>query len=735
MPTPRQAPRNERTDRDTRLELEGWRPGPTATGIVLVALAMAACHQSSSEVPPRAPAPEETVRRDAALTVLSRTGWTASASASGGTTPPSNAIDGGASTRWGTPSTQATNQWFQVNFGARRTFTELRLDGTAFPNDFPRNFMVAVSNDGTTWGAPVATGTGTGAVVTIAFAPQNAQYVRITLIQSFAATWSIGELNVYSAALSRTGWTATALSNTGSANNALDGSTASRWTSTTPQTNQTFQVDMKSAQTFNQIILDAGSTTSNNYPRGYAVAVSNDGTTWSSPVATGTGSSRFVIINFANQLAQHVRVTQTATNTTAWSIEEIEISGQPTTPTTQPRNGWTATAFSTNGTNVPNSALDGSTSTRWTSSGAQTAGWFQVDLGTLRTFNQLTLDAGTSSTEYPRGYQVQISNNGSAWSTVTSGTGTTALITINFAAVTAKLIKINQTATNSTPWSIQEMNISGQGFLRGGWVVTGTPTGGTDVAANAIDGTASTRWRTGVAQANGQSFQVDLGTAQTFNQLTLDAGSSVDEFPRGYAVSVSNDGVNWGTPVATGTGTTPLVTINFLTQTARHFRIVQTGTSTNFWSVHELNVWRIGAALRRRCDLRGAGSVPRRRNLRPEHRGLYEPERRHHPLQRRQRLHHRRDLPGGRLHRRERRHLFGRRPVSRRRRLRSGDRLPGSDEQGRQHGLQRRQRLHHGRDLPGGRLHRRERGHLPRRRPVPHGRCLRPRDGVPRVGE
>ena len=176
---------------------------------------------------------------------------------------------------------------------------------------------------------------------------------------------------------------------------------------------------------------------------------------------------------------------------------------------------------------------------------------------------------------------------------MTSGTGSAALLTINFPAHTARYIKINQTATNTTTWSIQEMTVSGQALSPKGWLPSATSSSSTDVLANALDGVATTRWSTAVAQANGQTFQVDMTSPQTFNQLTLDAGTSTGNFPRGYAVSVSNDGTNWGTPVATGTGSSQLVTINFRTQTARFFKIVQTGTATNVWSIHELNVWRI----------------------------------------------------------------------------------------------------------------------------------------------
>jgi beta-glucosidase len=117
---------------------------------------------------------------------------------------------------------------------------------------------------------------------------------------------------------------------------------------------------------------------------------------------------------------------------------------------------------------------------------------------------------------------------------------------------------------------------------RAGWVATASSSSSTLTPDKAIDGNAGTRWSSGVAQANGQWFQVDMVTPQTFVQLTLDATNSNNDYPRTYSVFVSNDGTNWGTAVATGSGTTALTTIVFPQQTARYVRIKQTGTATNW---------------------------------------------------------------------------------------------------------------------------------------------------------
>ena len=539
--------------------------------------------------------------RQSSLTTLSRAGWIASASSTGGTNGASNAIDGNATSRWRAGAAQAANQWFQVDMASVKTFTEIRLDTSGASSEYPRNYRVQVANNNTSWGtAPtVATGTGTTAVTTIAFAPQTARYIRVTLTAASTSFWSIYEFNVYGTALSRTGWTATASSTNGSnvAGNALDGSTTTRWSSAGAQTGQWFKVDMKSPRTFNQIVLDAGTTT-NNFPRGYAVFVSNDDVNWGAAVATGTGTTALVVVTLAFQHARYIRIDQTATNSTTWSIQELNVEGQPTTQIAQPRAGWLATASTANGSNVAANALDGSSSTRWSTAGAQTNQWFQVDMLAARIFDRITLDAGTTTNNFPRGYQVSISNDGTGWTAVATGTGTTALVTITLVpARTARHVRINQTATSSATWSIQEMDVTGPTLSPQGWVATASSTNGTNAPGNAIDGTATTRWSTASGQT-GQWFQVDMGTAQIFNQLTLNAGTTPNNFPRGYSVSVSNDGTNWGSAIATGAGTSQVVTVGFPDQTARFLRINQTATSSTTWSIQELHVWRIGGL----CD-------------------------------------------------------------------------------------------------------------------------------------
>lgn len=108
----------------------------------------------------------------------------------------------------------------------------------------------------------------------------------------------------------------------------------------------------------------------------------------------------------------------------------------------------------------------------------------------------------------------------------------------------------------------------------------------------AIDGIDATRWTTGAVQTSGQEFIIDLGSAQAFDRLVLDTTQSANDYPRQYAVAVSDDGNDWSN-VASGFGSSDSPTvIDFSDQNAAQIRITQLGSATaNWWSIHELSLY------------------------------------------------------------------------------------------------------------------------------------------------
>jgi hypothetical protein len=130
---------------------------------------------------------------------------------------------------------------------------------------------------------------------------------------------------------------------------------------------------------------------------------------------------------------------------------------------------------------------------------------------------------------------------------------------------TYRYVRLEQLSeVNGNPWgSMAEFNLlspTGAVLPRTGWVasVNSQETVGEDGrAANAIDGSTSTIWHTQWASANPpppHTFTVDLGTPQAiggFRYLPRQDGT-----PNGtialFRFYVSSDGINWGSPVASG---------------------------------------------------------------------------------------------------------------------------------------------------------------------------------------
>ncbi|MFE2912750.1 discoidin domain-containing protein, partial [Kitasatospora indigofera] len=215
---------------------------------------------------------------------------------------------------------------------------------------------------------------------------------------------------------------------------------------------------------------------------------------------------------------------------------------------------------------------------------------------------RITMDSGGSANDYARSYQVLLSTDGTTWgSAVATGNGTGPLVTADFPAQNARYVKVVQTGTATSWWSVTEFNAyttgggSGGGgptvLPRTGWSASASSTGGGDVPANMLDGNAASRWSSGVPMATGQSLTVDTGAVRSLARITMDSGGSANDYARSYQVLLSTDGTTWGSPVATGNGTGPLVTADFPAQNARYVKVVQTGTATSWWSVTEFNAY------------------------------------------------------------------------------------------------------------------------------------------------
>jgi lysophospholipase L1-like esterase len=163
---------------------------------------------------------------------------------------------------------------------------------------------------------------------------------------------------------------------------------------------------------------------------------------------------------------------------------------------------------------------------------------------------------------------------------------TIAAVTTPAVAATAKTATASHAATPTAHAAAAATPLP-----RTGWSVTASSDDATDVPANMLDGNENTRWSTGTAQTPGQYFIVDMGSATSINSITMDSGPSTGDYARGYAVFLSTDGTDWGSAVASGAGSSSLVSATFATQSAQYIKVEQTGSAGNWWSIAEFNAY------------------------------------------------------------------------------------------------------------------------------------------------
>lgn len=125
--------------------------------------------------------------------------------------------------------------------------------------------------------------------------------------------------------------------------------------------------------------------------------------------------------------------------------------------------GWTASApTAVNANDVPKNAFDGNVTTRWGTGQPQKPGqYFQVDFGGTVRLTQVVLDTTTHAGDYPRGYDVGLSNDGTTFTSVATGTPAAAnVVTIDFAAALGRYLRITMTGTDGLWWSIDELRLA-----------------------------------------------------------------------------------------------------------------------------------------------------------------------------------------------------------------------------------------------------------------------------------
>jgi hypothetical protein len=109
------------------------------------------------------------------------------------------------------------------------------------------------------------------------------------------------------------------------------------------------------------------------------------------------------------------------------------------------------------------SAIDGEMKTRWSTNKSREDGqWYQIDLGKSYELSRISLDTSGSDNDFPKKYELRISEDGDKWSNpVAVGDGRTVL-PIDLPPKTAtRFLRIVQKTNQGGFWSIHELKVYG----------------------------------------------------------------------------------------------------------------------------------------------------------------------------------------------------------------------------------------------------------------------------------
>lgn len=414
------------------------------------------------------------------------------------------------------------------------------------------------------------------------------------------------------------------------------------------------QVDLGANQTVTSFVVKhaglGGETTGWN-TGAFNIQTSTDGSNWTTRVTVSGNRTSRTYHPIGAVTARYVRLnitTPTNNGNNAARIYEFEVYGSsgptptPTftpTPTNTPPPGSNlalnkpATASGQcNANEGPAKAVNGSwtggNSDKWCDN-TSASKWLQVDLGANFNLTQFVLRhagaGGESATFNTRDFNIQVSTNGTTWTTAVTVTGNTANTTThNIAATNARYVRLNVTAGTqgtSTTARIYEVEVYGVSGPTPTPTSTSTPTAtpppGTNVALNKpATASASCNVNEGPEKAVNGSWtggnsdkwcdnssaskwwQVDLGANFSVDQFVIRhagaGGESTDWNTRDFNVQVSTDGTNWTTVVTVTGNTASTTTHNIAATTARYVRlnvVVPTQTTDTAARIYEFEVY------------------------------------------------------------------------------------------------------------------------------------------------
>lgn len=202
------------------------------------------------------------------------------------------------------------------------------IEGKTYPGE-----MIAMGSNGDKWIADVLSFVKNSFGNQLGFVSE-AEIARIRKeTESRTKPWTFEELlsSVPQVLPNRAQWKLTASDNAKDLKYAIDDDLSTRYTvGKSMKPGMWVQIELPEKTEITGIILDAA-TSRNDYPRGYEVVFSDDGKTWSKPVAKGKakdkGEPSKTIIEFKAQPTKFIKITQTGSHRLYWSIHELDVLG------------------------------------------------------------------------------------------------------------------------------------------------------------------------------------------------------------------------------------------------------------------------------------------------------------------------------------------------------------------------------------------------------------------------
>ncbi|WP_433372314.1 discoidin domain-containing protein [Actinoplanes sp. CA-142083] len=444
------------------------------------------------------------------------------------------------------------------------------------------------------------------------------------------------------APLPRSGWTATDASAQSPASNVLDNDPDSSWKSAAGLP-RTITID-----THNRIALSGLTYRPSDGANGrigqYSVQISDNGTTWSANVATGTFADDELVktITVNTVVTRFVRLTaiSEAGGRVNWvSAAEINLLGG--TDPALPRTGWTVAADSQETAKQPAAAInaiDGNTKSFWHSAWSSNPPkplphWITIDMHKVNLVSGLSYlpRQDTSPNGMIGKYRVETSFNNTIWSpVVATGAFSTTKRTaqsVTFAPQIARYVRLTalSEAGNRGPWSsAAEINVLGRTdptLSRTGWwaAADSQETKSADGrAALAIDGNYSTffhsQYNPAPAKPLPHTLHVTMDKVQAVGGVSVLPRPSASKNGRigNYKIATSVDGTHWTYQITDGkfADSAALQTVVFPPVDAKYVRLIATSEAGNrgpWTSVAEFNVLGASGSV---SPKRGSWSAP-----------------------------------------------------------------------------------------------------------------------------